>query len=149
MATYLSEKDYLIKFAVDAYNRKYEKKIRYRDCSIKSIHPSYGNRWGYYIETLRGDDYVAIKLYFNLGKFDRVDIVRLEVKQNIENFGTLGDEVYVVTGEVAGFYYEDGIYRFRWIDSATTEEPIFEFMDGSFVEFMNGDLFMTMEAKGD
>lgn len=142
---YLPEKKFLTKYAIDAYNEKYQQKIDYNTCNIRSVETAFGYQRGYQIETMRGDDYVTVMLYFNLGPMDKVDIVRVETIQNVERQGVLGDEVYVVTGEVSNHYKESGVYKFRWIKSEGSDfrtvvfmnEDIFTFMDGDFLSFMS------------
>lgn len=141
---YLAEKDFLLKFAVDSYNKKYGRKLDYKTCRIKSVQKAFGYVYGYQVETMRSDDHVVIMLYFNLGELTRDHLVRVEVQQNMDVAGALGDEVYVVTGEVAKFYKEQGIYKFYWIRDEgfnfTTvvwlDGDMFQFMDGTFLNWM-------------
>ena len=141
---YLPEKKFLTKYAVDAYNEKYKRNLDYNTCTIRSVESAFGHKYGYPIETMRGDDYVTVMLYFNLGPMDRVDIVRVETIQNIERQGGLGDEVYVVTGEVSNYYKEDGIYKFRWIKGEGADFRTVVFMDDDIFTFMDGDVLSFM-----
>lgn len=144
---YLSEKDFLVKFAVDSYNKKYNRKLDYKLCQIKSVVKAYGYTYGYQVETIRSDDNVVIMLYFSLGDITRDHIVRIETIQNVMvNIG-LGDEVYVVTGEVARFYKEQGIYRFKWIKGEGFEFSAIMFMDNDIIQFMDGDFLAFMSSE--
>lgn len=141
---YLPEKDFLIKFAVDSYNKKYKRNLNRAYCHIKSVEKAYGYVYGYQIETIRSDDHVVIMLYFNLGDITRDHIVRAETIQNVEINNALGDEVYVVTGEVARFYKEHGVYKFKWIKSDGFNYTAIMFTDADIIQFMDDDYLAFM-----
>lgn len=141
---YLSEADFLMKFVVTAYNNKYKRKLNYLDCKIKSKKPACGYKYGYQILTARNNDDVKIDLYINLGPLDRVDIVRVENVQNVYAAGSLGDEIYVVTGEVSRFYKDEGIYKFRWISDTGYSLPSVTWMDDDIILFMDGNFLAWM-----
>lgn len=134
----VSESVFLKKFALDAYNKKYQMNIQQENCFIKSIRPSYGYDLGYRIETIRGDDNVAIHLYVNFAKTDRVDLVRVENEQNQYFLNSVADEVYVVLGEVSMQYKDNGIYAFRWIKGPEMLSGLLTFMTGDYIQ-VNGD----------
>lgn len=142
---YLPEKEFLVKFAVDSYNKKYKRKLDYKNCRIKSVEKAFGYTYGYQIETVRSDDYVVIMLYFNLGEVTREHIVRVEAIQNLSLNGRLGDEVYVVTGEVARFLRESGVYKFKWIKGEGFNFSVVMFMNTDAIMFMDGDFLTFME----
>lgn len=144
---YLAEKDFLIKFAVDSYNKKYGRKLDYKLCQIKSVMKAYGYTYGYQVQTMRSDDNVIIMLYFSLGDITRDHIVRVETIQNVVvNLG-LGDEVYVVTGEVARFYKDQCIYKFRWLKGDDFEFSTVMFMDNDMIQFMDGGFLAFMSDE--
>ena len=143
---YLPEKEFLIKFGVDAYNRKYGQKLKREFCRIKSFPPSYGFKYGYQIESNRSDDFVVIMLYFNLGNRTQEDIVRVELIQNLHIHNDLGDEVYVVTGEIDRWYKDACIYKFDWIGDEGYDYTAVMYMDRDIFQFMNGDLLSFMET---
>lgn len=142
---YPPEDYFLKKFALDAYNRKYGKRLRPEDCNINSIRSTYNYKYGYQIETLREDDHVIIRLYLNMGVMDCVDIVRLENYQNQQYVGSLVDEVYVVLGQFNRYYYDNGIYKFRWIAGDDLDLPLMAFLNGDFVSWEDGELGVFVE----
>lgn len=139
--TLVSEHDYLINFALAAFNEKYGNGIKNEDCSISSIQPSYGYELGYRIQTLRGDDYLYIHLYVNRGSFNRIDRIGLEVQQNFAVSG-LGDELYAITGQI----YNDEQYHFFWIQGEVIEEPLINFMSEDYIVLMDGVPLRLMES---
>ena len=138
----VSEHDYLINFALAAFNEKYGNAIQNKDCSISSIQPSYGYELGYRIQTLRGDDYLYIHLYVNRGPFNRIDRIGLEVQQNLTVNSGLGDEVYAITGQL----YNEEQYQFFWIQGEIIEEPLVNFMDQDYIVLMDGVPLRLMES---
>lgn len=129
------EEDYLINFAVKAFNEEYGDKIDGNDCGIQSMVPSYGFKLGYRVTTLVGDDYVFIHMYLNPGKYNRVELVRMEVVQNLEIPDAPGDEVYIVLGEIAD---NDGRYLFHWLkDLESNANPVF-FQSGDYATLADG-----------
>lgn len=109
-----TESEFLKKLVVDAYNRKYGKKIDPEQCSIRSITPSYAKKYGYLITTTRTDDALRLKFFFDFGTSDQVANFRLETDGVIRP-ASLADEVFVATGTVNDWYLSSGTYRFRWI----------------------------------
>ena len=136
------EHDYLINFALTAFNEKYGNTIQNEECSISSIQPSYGYELGYRIQTLRGDDYLYIHLYVNRGPFNRIDRIGLEVQQNMTVNSGLGDEIYAITGQI----YNDEQYHFFWIQGEIIEEPLVNFMNQDYIVLMNGVSLRLMES---
>jgi hypothetical protein len=131
----LPVEEYLSKFAIEAYNLKYGQSLDYKNCGIASLRTSYGYKYGYRIDTLRGDDTVVIHLYFNIGPVNRVDIVRVEVIKDQYDTEALGDEIYVVTGEIFDYY---GDYRFPYIENEFTNIDLIYYLDDDYVVFMDG-----------
>lgn len=136
---HLPESEFLRKFAVDSYNKKYKRNLDYKNFIIRSVKNAFGYKYGYQVETIRSDDHVVIMLYFNLGIMTCEHIVRVEMVQNVDVSGGLGDEVYVVTGEVARYYLDEGVYKFKWLKSNDFNFTAVMFMDNDYVEFMDGD----------
>lgn len=144
---YLPEKEFLKQFALESYHRKYKHTLDPEKCRIKSIRHAYGLKYGYQIETARTDDHVVILLYFNLGPVTRSDIVRVELIQNLDLPGMIGDEAYVVTGEIAQFYRDNNIYRFKWIQDDGYDENAAVYMDDTPILFANGDYMTWMSNQ--
>ena len=140
--TLVSEHDYLINFALAAFNEKYGNGIKNEDCSISSIQPSYGYELGYRIQTLRGDDYLYIHLYVNRGPFNRVDRIGLEVQQNVAKNRGLGDELYAITGQI----YNEEQYAFFWIQGEVIDEPLLSSMSEDYIVLMDGVPLRLMES---
>lgn len=131
------EEDYLLSYAVDAFNRKYGDKIVRDACGIQSMAPSHGFRLGYRVTTLIGSDYVEIHMYLNPGRHNRVEMVRMEVIQNLNIKDAPGDEVYVILGEIAG---NDGRYRFHWLSGLESNaNPVF-FQNGDYATLSDGSV---------
>lgn len=131
----LSEEEHLIKFAVDAFNAKFKKNIDPNDCGVRSISPSYGYSLGYRVTTLVGNDYIYIHLYVNPSQYSKVTLVQMEVVENLNIDVALGDEVYVVTGDISHDNYR---YLFQWLDFLVSEENLIYFSDGDYATNSQG-----------
>lgn len=139
------EREFLIDTAVDLFNRQYKRNIVADECTIVSIRPNYGCKYGYEIDTKRVDDNLRLRLYFNLEDFDAFGSYRLEVDENMLK-GRLGDEVYVVLGRVNRYYVDSGTYKFRPIGGPVYNERVFKDMDDVAMQFMDGDNIEFIDA---
>ena len=138
------EKTFLIELAVTQFNNQYQRAIRQEVCGIRSLPPTYGTTHGYEVETVRSDDHVRIRMYFNLAKATRFDSIRLEV-DTTQAVDSLGDEIYVMMGEVSLNYVESDIYRFRWLGEDTTRFRYLNLMTGELVHDMGGNYIRLEE----
>lgn len=131
-----SEKEFLIELALHQFNLQYKKNIKAEVCAIRSIKPGYGAKYGYEIDTIRTDDYVRLRMYFNLEGINKLKPYRLEVDKNFVP-GQLDDEVYVTVGTVNPYYLDAGIYKFRWINEDLSRYKFLMYMNGNVVETQN------------
>lgn len=133
-----SEKEFLIKLAVDRFNLQYNKRIDPKGCTVHSIPRNYQREKGYEIVTRRQDDFLRLRIYFNIVGIDSIRAYRLEVDDTYkvrEN----GDEVYVALGNVNPYYVDSGTYTFRWIEQDLEAESGLLYMSGDFITLMSGE----------
>ena len=76
---YMTEREFLIKLAIDAYNSKYNKTFPYIDFDIYSIEPPTGHRLGYEVYSVRTDDFLRIRTYYQFSNIDKINYHKLEV----------------------------------------------------------------------
>lgn len=137
LGKFIPEKQFLIKLALDQYNRQYKKNIQAEQCVIYSIRPAYQQKWGYEIATTVQNDFVRLRIYLKPGQYDRLENYRLEVDDKFQ-LASLGDEVYVTLGQVQQGYIDDGIYRFRWIEDTYSEASFLTDMGNEPIALMSG-----------
>lgn len=140
------EKQFLIDLALDQFKSQFGIDLNRERCDIRSIRPSYQSTHGYEVDTMREDDHVRIRLYFNLGQIDQFKPLRLEVDESIHK-ETLGDEIYAMVGTVNRFYVDAGIYRFRWLGIPLESRRMIHFMDGSVFEWLDGGIAEYVQAE--
>lgn len=131
----LDEEEYLIDYAIKAFNTKFSVRVDPSDCGIISIQPSYGYKLGYSVTTVVGEDFVEIHLYVTPAKVSRVDIVRMEVIQNLAIQNAPGDEVYVVTGEISHYGYR---YAFQALEVYDSGDDLVYYMDENYATLSDG-----------
>lgn len=133
-----SERDFLIKLAVDRFNLQFGKKINPKDCTIRSIPPNYRREKGYEVLTKRNDDFVRLQFYFNIMGIDNLRPYRIETDETLKT-SALGDEVYVSLGTVNPYYTDNDIYRFRWMDENDGIDGGLRLMSGGFLKLISGE----------
>ena len=133
-----NERKFLIDMAVREFNRQYRRNIDPKFCTINSIRATYGCTHGYEIKTIVENDFLRLRIYFNLQRYDKFCPYRLETDET-DIPGRLGDEVYVMIGTINNYYVDNGIYRFRWLGDDPLSDDYFLFMSGEHVEFMTGE----------
>lgn len=131
-----SEREFLIDLALHDFNQQYKKNIKSEVCAIRSIRPAYGTKYGYEIDTIRTDDYVRLRMYFNLEGINKFKPYRLEVDDTLAP-GTLDDEVYVTIGTINPYYLDAGIYKFRWLNEDLNRYKFLMYVSGNVVETIN------------
>lgn len=132
-----SEKEFLINIAVKLFNKQYGKNVDASRCYIQSIEPNYQRQLGYEITTSRPDDYVRLRIYFDIVGIDSFRPYRLEVDEKFR-VGYTGDEVFVSLGTINPFYRDEGIYTFRWISRDPESDEELVMMSGHFIGLMSG-----------
>ncbi len=132
----MTEADFLKSLAVNHYNRQYSKKFNIQEFCVTSIAPITGFKYGYEVVTMRQDDFLRLRMYFNLTERDFLSPYRVEV--NLPHYNNdLSDEVYVCIGEVDRFYLDSNRYKFRSIDTCGVNFLLFE--DATIFETEDGD----------
>ena len=132
-----SEKEFLIKLAVDRFNQQFNKRINPKECTVHSIPRNYQREYGYEVVTRRQDDFLRLRIYFNIVGIDSLRSYRLEV-DNSYKVQEKGDEVYVALGNVNPYYRDSGTYNFRWIERDLEAETGMLYMPGDFITLMSG-----------
>lgn len=110
----MTEREFLIQLAVNAFNAQYGKHIEAINCDIKSIQPNQFSTLAYEVYTVRMDDFVRLRMYLEFNNYDSLGRYRLEVDGSAGT-GVLTDEVYVVSGYVDSYYRDSGLYKFGWL----------------------------------
>lgn len=139
------EREFIIDLAVSRFNLQYKKKIDPKDCLVKSIVGNYGCFYGYEIDSIRVDDFLRLRIYFNLGGLDSFLPYRLETDKTMSE-GALGDEIFVTIGTVNRFYKDEGIYKFRPMSDEELRDDYVHFMDGEMIHFMDGGAMTYVET---
>lgn len=134
----VSEREFLIQLAVRQFNYQYKKQIDPTRCGVKSIRGNYGCTFGYEVDTIRENDHLRIRVYFNLLNQDSFEPLRLEVDDTFTT-NELGDEVYVMIGTVNRYYIDSGTYKFRQIQEDPSRFEYMYIMDGDLFEYMSGE----------
>lgn len=114
----LTEREFLIKLAVDKYNDQYSTKIKYEDVTICSIDPNYNTDLGYEIVTTNQLDFVRLRVYLTFDAGTHLYDYRVE-NDTSTGHGVLTDEVSVTLGTLASFYRDTNIYKFSWLDQVS------------------------------
>lgn len=115
----MKEKQFIIQFAIQRFNRQYKRKLRIQDFDAKSIPPNRFSEKAYEVFSVRLDDYIRLRIYLTFSKHDKTGPYRLEVDGS-EGTGVLGDEVYVCQGTVDRYYLESGLYKFDALEEDVT-----------------------------
>lgn len=110
------EREFLIKRALNVFNRKYGRDVKVEDCDIYSIPIDIHSDRAYEIITPEASEFFRIRFYFKFGNMDREGNVRLEVSMPFGQ-GELGDEVYIVRSEIDKYWHSVNMYRFDHIVS--------------------------------
>lgn len=110
----MNEKTFIISMALDKYNSQFGTKFQAKNFEIFSIDPNIYYEKAYEIYSTRVDDYLRLRVYFNISDKDFLGPYRLEVTGPAQTAG-LGDEVFVAIGTFDKYYLDEGIYKFRWI----------------------------------
>lgn len=132
----MTEADFLKSLAVNNYNKQYSKSFNISDFCVTSIDAITGFKYGYEFNTMVDDDFVRLRMYFNLTQRDYLSPYRVEVNYPSQT-GSLGDEVYVCIGEVDRYYLDSNQYKFRSIDTCGVNFLLFE--DGEIFETEAGE----------
>lgn len=135
--TKMSEENYLMFIACEAFSTQKGRRITYQECMISSIPPAVDYTHGYEIETLREDDYLRIRMYFTLA--DRIAFSPLRLELTGQTSSGNGDEVYVMVGKMPRGLVDSGVYKFRWIGADPSKKGYMIDMEGEPILFMNGD----------
>lgn len=138
--TFPEESKFLIKLAVDRYNRQHNQKFDIDSFELTSIRPRTDYDLGYLIETKRKDDYLRLKIYLNIDKATKLHNFMPEVDQGHFEPMTLEDEVLVAFGTVDSWYRQEGIYKFMPINN---EEMLVEYIaleNGRAILLENGEV---------
>ncbi len=125
-----SERDFLIKLAVDKYNDQYSTDLVYSDFTIRSIPPNFNTSLGYEIQTDNQLDFLRLRVYLIFGNNTILYDYKLE-NDTQTGHGTLIDEVFVTLGTMSNYYKVNGIYKFQpireedaWTDSILLTEDL-------------------------
>ena len=136
----MSEREFLIRFGVDAYNRQFNKQIDPLACDIKSIDTRVNFNISYEIFTNRLDDYLRVRMHLIFDSSSGLGNYRVET-DGTQDIGGLGDEVFVATGRMDRYYKEAGIYKFNPILPDNALLPVI--MDENY------DPLMDEEVQGE
>lgn len=146
----LTEKQFLIKLAIDKFNNQYGASLVAANCDIKSIPTRYNADRSYEVFTLRLDDHVTIHVHMKFEGMDSVGDYRLELdsarSQLAESNLSLTDEVYVATGTIDPYYLNAGVYKFWPINADPTLLGIFIDEDSEDFAYENGEQMLLETA---
>lgn len=143
--TMMTERDFLKFLALEQFNRQFRRKINYKTCSIKSIPPIQNKTHGYEIETIRSDDFVRLRIYFNLDTRTVLQPYRTELTGAMVE--GLGDETYVSVGSMAKHWVDSDTYRFRWMQDDPNQYDFIHGADGDLLQFMTGEYIRYVEQS--
>lgn len=107
----LTEKQFLIKRALAVFCVQYNRKLEVEDCVINSIAPDAVSDRGYEITTPEKSATFRLRYYFRFSDVDRMSPIILEANPSYRQ-GELGDEVYVLHGEMDKAWRWMGPYKF-------------------------------------
>ena len=133
----LSEKEFLINMAVDRFNSQYGSSLDPKNFVVYSIPSNYQMERGYEVVTKVENNFLRLRIYFNITDVERVRPYRLEVDDTYKT-GEHGDEVYVFLGSVSTHYVKNGTYSFRWIERDVELLSRLRYMSGGFIMLMSG-----------
>ena len=115
-----TERDFIIKFAIDKYNDQFGTKLAYGDFTVKSIPPNFNTHIGYELQTEQQLDFLRLRVYLLFGVTSILYEYKLE-NDTQTGHGNLLDEVFVTLGTLDSYYKE--IFKFRelkeedaWVD---------------------------------
>jgi hypothetical protein len=125
---HLSEADFLKKLAVDMYNSQYGKNLNPIDFCVMSIPTDTGFRYGYEVITIKDDDFLRLRMYFNLEHTQRFKPFQIEVSNPYAE-RSLSDEIFITSGSLESYYLDSNIYKFREINTCDVNNLLTEDMD--------------------
>lgn len=118
----MDQKQYILNLMIGAYNRQFRKRFNISDFDLMSITPRVKYRFGYEAFTTRTDDNFRLRAYFNFGDYDYSTLYRLE-SDGSGGSGNLSDEVFVCTGTLDRYFFEQGLVKFKFIPPPTNNAP--------------------------
>lgn len=136
----MDQKQYILNLMVGAYNCQFRKRFKISDFDLMSITPRVRYRFGYEAFTKRTDDNFRLRAYFNFGDYDYTNLYRLETDGS-GGSGSLSDEVFVTTGMLDRYFFEQGLVKFVFIPPPVNEGPtdIILMENGEPLLMENGD----------
>ena len=140
LAPNLTESEFILQVVVDSYNRQHYKKFSPSDFELTSIRPRIGYRLGYRIETKRKDDYVKLRVYFNLKDRTELHSFMPEVDQGHSTPMNLDDELLVAFGSIDNWYKQEGIYKFLPINNEELLREYIALENGRAILLENGEV---------
>lgn len=135
----LTEKEFLLKMALDKYNAQYGLDIKITDCDIFSIPVRYNANVSYEIYTVNRTDFLRLHIHLLIQNTDVLYDYRIESDPYTNRSGenNLTDEVYVAMGVVDIYYVNTGRYQFK---------PIAEAYDNSNTLLMEDGYELLLES---
>lgn len=126
----MTEKEFLIKKALDQYNSQFGHNIQVADCNIKSLAARVNYDLSYEVWTRRLDDYLRLRMHVLFDRKDSLSRYRLET-DGTSGVGILTDEVFVGTGYIDSYWKESGIFKFPFIYPDDADETAILLEDGT------------------
>jgi len=123
MPNVMSEREFLISLAINRFNLQFNRTFQISDFDVKSIQPAYKCSRGYEVYSVRFDDFLRLRVYFNFGNGTSLGPYRLETDIT-HAVGVLGDEVFVSFGEIDSDFKNLDIFKFQDSDIDVTRYQI-------------------------
>ena len=137
----LIEYDYVIKQAVDAFNRQFSRTVDPATFAIEVLERRHDGNFAFEVYTLRADDQLRLRLYFTIANEDWVGRFRLETRDP-HSLIPESIEVYSALATLDNFHLENKTFSLEPFISAPSQVDFlihpsnqpFLLENGSFIE---------------
>lgn len=137
----MTEKEFLIRLALNQYNAQYNLNILPEGCDVKSLTTRVNFDRSYEVWTNRGDDFVRMRMHLLFGGNDGISAYRVET-DGTTGVANLTDEVFVSTGSIDSYWRDSGTYKFAPIDPDVSDASAIFLEDFSPILLENGNLLL-------
>lgn len=140
-----TEREFLIKFAIDKYNEQFGTSLLYSDFNIRSLEPNFNTDLGYELQTNNQIDFLRLRVYLLFSNTSMLYDYKLE-NDFQTGHGNLLDEVFVTLGTMSDYYRKEGIYKFHFLNETDAIAlAILLSEDGDYLATEDGELILFTE----
>ena len=140
----LIEYDYVIKQAVDAFNKQFSRTADPATFAIEVLERRHDGNFAFEVYTLRTDDHFRLRLYFKISNLDSVGAYRLETRSPHSAIPET-IEVYSALATVDKFHFENKTFSLEpFLASPAQVDFLIQLNNQPFL--MENGSFIELEA---